>query len=56
MQRFEDGSLEHVLCMEVRADTRSEQVREMEEAVDGMPGELGSSIIVQFTRGECSNL
>ena len=55
-QSFENGSLEHVLCMEVKADTSSEQVREMEEAVDAMREELGPSIIVQFTRGECLNL
>jgi hypothetical protein len=38
--------------MQVKADTSAEQLREMEEAVDGMPGEAGPSIIVQLTRGE----
>ncbi|KAG0575599.1 hypothetical protein KC19_5G015500 [Ceratodon purpureus] len=52
---FENGTLEHVLCMEIRADTSPEQLREMEEAVGGMPGELGPSIIVQFTRGPIIN-
>jgi len=50
-ESFENGTLEHVLCMHVRADTSSVQMRDMEEAVDGMPEELGPSIIVQFTRG-----
>lgn len=54
-ERFETGSLEHVLCMQVKADTSAEQLREMEEAVDGMPGEAGPSIIVQLTRGPVFN-
>ena len=55
-QSFTNGGLEHVNCMQVRADTSADQRRDMEEAIDRLPEEVGPSIIVQLTIGECSNL
>jgi hypothetical protein len=53
-QNFEN-TLEHILCLQVEADTNSEQLREMEKALDGMPAEQGSSILLDFTRGATFN-